>query len=125
MFKNTDARVSIHEHSDSAGISPGSTSSFLKKRQGLNRTKQVLSCIAGVSIPAFILHTQLTLSQLRAILNKSWRQHPTRHQLYGHLPPITKTIKAKRTRHAGHCWKSKDDLKSDELPHMTKQKQED
>ena len=23
---------------------------------------------------------------LRAILNKSWRQHPTRHQLYGHLP---------------------------------------
>ena len=22
---------------------------------------------------------------LRAILNKSWRQHPTRHQLYGHL----------------------------------------
>ena len=29
---------------------------------------------------------------LRAILNKSWRQHPTRHQLYSHLPPITKTI---------------------------------
>ena len=38
---------------------------------------------------------------LRAILNKSWRQHPTRHQLYGHLPPITKTILARRTRHAG------------------------
>ena len=29
---------------------------------------------------------------LWAILNKSWRQHPTRHQLYGHPPPITKTI---------------------------------
>ena len=27
---------------------------------------------------------------LREILNKSWRQHLTRHQLYGHLPPITK-----------------------------------
>ena len=27
---------------------------------------------------------------LRAILNMSWRQHPTRHQLYGPLPPITK-----------------------------------
>ena len=40
---------------------------------------------------------------LRAILNKSWRQHPTRHQLYGHLPPITKTILVRRTRHAGHC----------------------
>ena len=30
---------------------------------------------------------------LRAILKKSWRQHPTRHQLYGHLPPIQKLSK--------------------------------
>ena len=52
---------------------------------------------------------------LRAILNKSWRQHPTRHQLYGHLPPITKTIQVRRTRHAGHCWRSKDELISDVL----------
>ena len=47
---------------------------------------------------------------LRAMLNKSWRQHPTRHQLYGHLPPITKTIQVRRTRHAEHCWRSKDEL---------------
>ena len=47
---------------------------------------------------------------LRAILNKSWRQHLTRHQLYGHLPPITKTIQVRRTRHAGHCWRSRDEL---------------
>ena len=46
---------------------------------------------------------------LRAILNKSWQQHPTRHQLYGHLPPITKTIQVRRTRHAGHCWRSRDE----------------
>ena len=52
---------------------------------------------------------------LRAILNKSWRQHPTRHQLYGHLPPITKTIQVRRTRHAGHSWRSKDELVSDVL----------
>ena len=52
---------------------------------------------------------------LRAILNKSWRQHPTRQQLYGHLPPITKTIQSRRTRHAGHCWRSKDELISDAL----------
>ena len=52
---------------------------------------------------------------LRAILNKSWRQHHTRHQLYGHLPPITKTIQVRRTRHAGHCWRSKDELISDVL----------
>ena len=52
---------------------------------------------------------------LRAVLNKSWRQHPTRHQLYGHLPPITKTIQVRRTRYAGHCWRSKDELISDVL----------
>ena len=52
---------------------------------------------------------------LRAILNKSWRQHPTRHQLYGHLPPITPTIQVRRTRHAGHCWRSRDELINDVL----------
>ena len=52
---------------------------------------------------------------LRAILNKSWRQHPTKHQLYGHLPPIAKTIQARRTRHAGHCWRSRNELISDVL----------
>ena len=52
---------------------------------------------------------------LRAALNKSWWQHPTKHQLYGHLPPITKTIQVRRTRHAGHCWKSRDELISDVL----------
>ena len=52
---------------------------------------------------------------LRAIFNKSWRQHPTRHQLYGHLPPITKSIQVRRNRHAGHCWRSRDKLISDVL----------
>ena len=51
----------------------------------------------------------------RAILNKSWRQHPTRHQLYGHLPRSAKTIQVRQTRHARHCWRSKDELISDVL----------
>ena len=52
---------------------------------------------------------------LRAILNKSWRQHPKRHQLYGQLPPIRKTIQVRRTRYAGHCWRSRDEFISDVL----------
>ena len=40
---------------------------------------------------------------------------PTRHQLYDHLPPITRTIQVRRTRHAGHCWRSRDELISDVL----------
>ena len=58
---------------------------------------------------------------LWAILNKSQRQHPTRHQLYGHLPPIMKTIQVRQTRHAGNCWRSRDELISDVLlwtPHI-------
>ena len=50
---------------------------------------------------------------LRVILNKSWRQHPTKQQLYSHLPSITKTINVRRTRHAGHCWISRGVLISD------------
>ena len=52
---------------------------------------------------------------LRVILNKSWRQHPTKQQLYGHLPLIRKTIKIRQTRHVGHCWRSMDELISDVL----------
>ena len=53
---------------------------------------------------------------LRAVLNKSWKQHPTRKQLYGNLPPpILQTIRVRRTMHARHCWRSKDELISDVL----------
>ena len=52
---------------------------------------------------------------LRAILNRSWKQHPTKQQLYGYLPLITKTIQIRQTRHAGHCWRSRDEHISDVL----------
>ena len=52
---------------------------------------------------------------IRAILSKSWRQHPTKQQLHGHLPPITKTIKVRRTRHGGHSWRRREALISDVL----------
>ena len=61
---------------------------------------------------------------LQVILNKSWRQHPTKQQLYGHLPPITKMIQVRQTRHVGHCWRSRDELISRPL-HMDEQKQDD
>ena len=47
---------------------------------------------------------------LQAILNKSWRQHPTKPQVYGHLPPITKTIQVRWTKYVGRCWRSRDKL---------------
>ena len=48
-------------------------------------------------------------------MNKSWRQHSTKQQLYGYLLPIMKTIKVRRTRHAGHSSRSRDALISDVL----------
>ena len=52
---------------------------------------------------------------LGAILNKSWKQHLTKQQLYGHLPPISKTIQIWWTWHVGHSWRSKDEPISDIL----------
>ena len=46
--------------------------------------------------------------------NKAWR-YPIKQLLYGHLPPITRTIQIRQTRHAGHCWRSKDELISNLL----------
>ena len=46
---------------------------------------------------------------LCAVLNKSWKYHPTKQQLYDHLSPISQTIQV-RWRHAGHCKRIKDEF---------------
>ena len=61
--------------------------------------------------PPKITHEPIT----RLISKQLDIKHPTRHQLYGHLPPITKTIQVRRTKHAGHCWRSRDELIRDVL----------
>ena len=60
------------------------------------------------------IYTIFIYSVINNIL-QSWLQHTTRHQLYDHLPPITKTYQARQTRHAGHYWRCKDELISDVL----------
>ena len=47
----------------------------------------------------------INIRMQQAILNKSWKQQPTKQHLYGHQTPITKTIQVRRT---GHCWRSGD-----------------
>ena len=85
-------------------------------RRSLSETsRQIHLPRTAIDSLSIIWKSDLTKEFLRVILNKSRQQHPTRHQLYGHLPPITKTIQVRRTRHAGHCWRSKDELISDVL----------
>ena len=52
---------------------------------------------------------------LRAILKSPGGNTPTRHQPYGQLPPVTKTIQVRRTRHERHSWRSRKELISDVL----------
>ena len=101
--------------------------SIIWKSELTDKTKRSFFQVAIVSILLYGCTTWTLTKQLekkldgnytrmlQAILNKSRRQHPTRNQLYGHLPPITKTIQVRRTRHAGHYWRSRDELISDVL----------
>ena len=102
---------------------------LLKKPDLTDQMKRSFFQAAVVSILLYERTTWTLTKRLEKKLDgKSWWQHPTRHQLYGHLPPITKTIQVRRTRHAGHGWKSRDELISDALlwtPDMAKQKQDD
>ena len=65
---------------------------------------------------------------LRAILNKSWRQHPTRRQLYGHHLPSRKLYKLDEPDTqdtAGEAKTNSSVMYSYGPPHMAKQKQDD
>ena len=50
---------------------------------------------------------------LRPILNIHYSTHASREHLYGNLAQITSAIKGRRTRFAGHCYRSKDEVVSD------------
>ena len=101
--------------------------SIIWKSDLTDKMKRSFFQAAVVSIPLYGCTTWTLTKQLEkkldsnytrmlwAILNKSWRQHPTRHQPYSHLSPITKTIQVRGTRHTGHCWRSRDKLISDVL----------
>ena len=45
---------------------------------------------------------------LRAILNISWKEHPTKIRLYGNILPLTSIIRIRRIRFAGHCYRSEE-----------------
>ena len=72
---------------------------------------------------------------LRAILNKSWRQHPTRYQLYGHKVPTIRPPAVSRKIYkldepdaqdtAGEARTNSSVMYSYGPPHMAKQKQDD
>ena len=51
------------------------------------------------------------MSYIEQILEATFYKNPR----YGHLPSIPKTLHIRRTRHAGHCWRSMNELISNVL----------
>ena len=50
------------------------------------------------------LYTKL----LRMIFNVSWMDHMTNEELYGDIPRLSLTIRQRKMRFAGHCYRAND-----------------
>ena len=50
---------------------------------------------------------------LMRVQDISWREHKTKEQIYGDIPPISDTVAQRRVRLAGHCYRAKDQVISD------------
>ena len=50
---------------------------------------------------------------LRAILNRSWKDHTNNKEIYENIPDICTSIRQQRLRFSGHCWRSTLELASD------------
>ena len=55
---------------------------------------------------------------LRVVFNISWKLHLTNKKLYGNIPTLFKTIRERRTRFAGHCFRSENEIISGVLMWM-------
>ena len=91
-----------------------------KIKRSFFQTAVVSILLYGCTTWTLIKHMEKKLDSnytrlLQAILNKSWNQHPTKQLLYGNLSLITETIQVRQTRHAEHCWRSRDELISNLL----------
>ena len=47
---------------------------------------------------------------LMRVQNLSWRQHPTKYQIYGNTPPVSSLVKARRVQFAGHCFRAENEI---------------
>ena len=44
------------------------------------------------------------------VKNLSWKHHPTKHQIYGSLPPVSSTVQSRRVQFAGHCLRASSEI---------------
>ena len=46
---------------------------------------------------------------------QQWKARITNKELYGNLPPISKTLQTRRLQFSGHCWRGKNEIVSQML----------
>ena len=47
---------------------------------------------------------------LMRVQNLSWKNHPTKQQIYRNIPSVSPTIKARRVQFAGHCCRAENEV---------------
>ena len=47
---------------------------------------------------------------LMRVQNLSWKNHPTKQQIYGNIPSVSTTVKARRVQFAGHCCRAEKEV---------------
>ena len=47
---------------------------------------------------------------LMRVKHLSWKCHPTKHQIYGDLPPVSSIVRSKRVQFAGHCFRASSEV---------------
>ena len=52
------------------------------------------------------IYTRLLMS----VQNLSWKNHPTKQQIYGNITSVSTTVKARRVQFAGHCWRAENEV---------------
>ena len=65
--------------------------------------------------PTCLVHVTWMVWEVESSIKQVLATTPHETPTVRTLAPITKTIQVRRTRHAGHCWRSKDELISDVL----------
>lgn len=59
------------------------------------------------------LEKRLDVTYTRILMraqNLSWKNHPTKAEIYEELPPISKTVAQRRARFTGQCFRAKDQV---------------
>ena len=83
-------------------------------QQGTNAKAHLINVLSTNSLPkAHSEDINVNISHQ----NASWKNHPTKVEINGELPPtcISKTMAQRRARFAGHCFRAKDQVISDLL----------